>query len=127
MQTVYGELLSKIYGTTSIDICAKMHKYFKPLSLLFSFRKESKTTTFTKSKPCSHVSSCLAMFMARSLQEVLFINNCCVFHFSWFFTLLDRAYMPLRSVSLIWESFFYGLGFDSQALNGCLQLFQVSR
>ena len=68
------------------------------------------------------------MFIARYLQERLFINNCCVFSVIFvFFTLLDRAYMPLRSVSLIWESFINGLGFNSQTLNGCLQLFQVMR
>ena len=44
----------------------------KPLKQLFSFRKESKATTLTKSKPCSHVLGCLAMFnvfLARSLEE----------------------------------------------------------
>ena len=34
--------------------------------------------------------------------------------------------MPLRSVSLIWESFIYGLGFNSQTLNGCLELFHAN-
>ena len=31
--------------------------------------------------------------------------------------------MPSRSVSLIQESFIYGLGFNSQTLNGTLELF----
>ena len=52
-----------------------------PLKQVFSFRKESITTT------------------------------------------LIELYMPLRSVSLIWESFICDLGFNSQTLNGCLQLF----
>ena len=34
----------------------------KPLKQVFCFRKESKTTKFTISKPCSHVLSCSAMF-----------------------------------------------------------------
>ena len=29
---------------------------------MLSFRKESKTTKLSKSEPCSHVLSCLAMF-----------------------------------------------------------------
>ena len=34
----------------------------KPLKLVFSFSKGSKTTTPTKSMPCTHVLSCSAMF-----------------------------------------------------------------
>ena len=41
----------------------------KPLKQVFSFRKESKTATLTKSKPCSYVLSCLALFTAKSLKE----------------------------------------------------------
>ena len=46
----------------------------EPLKQVFSFRKVLKTTTLTKSKPCSHVLSCLAGFyskvFARSEFEV---------------------------------------------------------
>ena len=35
--------------------------------------------------------------------------------------------MPLRSVSLIQESFIYGLGFNSQTLSGSLLLFELVR
>ena len=77
MPFVYGGLLPKDYGTGSIDArrCANT---LKTLNQVFSSMKESVMTTFTKSKPCSHVLSCLALFMARNLQEGLFINNCCV-------------------------------------------------
>ena len=70
MPNVYGGLLSKDYGTRSIDArrCANT---LKPLNQVFSFWKESKPTTFTELKPCSHVLSCLVMVIARSLQEVL--------------------------------------------------------
>ena len=34
----------------------------KPLRQVFSFRKESKTITLTKSNPCTHVLSCSAKF-----------------------------------------------------------------
>ena len=37
----------------------------KTLNQVFSCRKESKTTTLTKSKPCGHVLNCLAMFKDR--------------------------------------------------------------
>ena len=65
--------------------CAKMRKRFKALNQVFSFRKVSKTTTFTKSKPCSHVLSCLATFNLQVLVagillfEVCVIKNCCFF------------------------------------------------
>ena len=36
---------------------------FKPLRQVFSFRKESKTITLTKSNPCTHVLSCSAKFL----------------------------------------------------------------
>ena len=40
-------------------------------------------TALTKSRPCSHVLSCLAMFyskaFARSVFDVCIINNCCLF------------------------------------------------
>ena len=58
--------------------------------------------------------------MARSLQEgrlkfasliaVVFL----VFHEPFFLDI--ELYMPLRSVSLLEESFIYGLGFNSQTL-----------
>ena len=44
--------------------------------------------------------------------------------FSFF---LIKLSVPLRSVSLILESFIYGLGFNSQTLIGSLQLSQVMR
>ena len=37
---------------------------------------------------------------------------------------LIELYMPLRSVSLIQESCIYGLGFNSQTLNGSLSSFK---
>ena len=90
---MYGGLLPKDYGTRSIDAqrCANT---LRPLNQVFSFRKESKTTTFTKSKPCNHVLSCLFTFVAESSPEgkskFCIISNCCVIHFSWVF-LFDRA------------------------------------
>ena len=61
MPIVYGGLLPKAYGTRNMDAqrCANTLKLLKQA---FSFRKEPKTTTLTKSKPCSHVLSCSAMF-----------------------------------------------------------------
>ena len=77
----------------------------------------SQTTTFTKLKPCNYVLSCLARFMAKSSQErkidVFFFTFCGPFF-------LIELYMPLYSVSLIWESFIYDFGFNSQTLNGSL-------
>ena len=62
---MYGGRLPKDYGTRSIDArrCANT---LKPLNQVFSFKKESKMTTFTESKPWNHVLSCLSMFMAKS-------------------------------------------------------------
>ena len=41
----------------------------KPLKQVFSFTKESKATTFSKSKPCSHVLSCLPMFYSKVFKR----------------------------------------------------------
>ena len=103
----------------------------KPSKQVFSFRKESKTTVLTKSKPSCHVLSCLAMLhsklFAKSELDVCIINNRCLFILSvGLSSFLIEFYMPLRSVSLIWESFIYGLGFNSQTLNGCLQFFTIT-
>ena len=38
------------------------HGFANTLKQVLSFRKESKTTKLSKSKPCSYVLSCLAMF-----------------------------------------------------------------
>ena len=35
------------------------------LKQVFTLRNESKTTSLTKLKPCSHVLSCLAMFHSK--------------------------------------------------------------
>ena len=57
----------------------------KPLKQVVSFRKESRTTTLTKSMPCSHVLNCIAMFndllwqlvlIPRREIEVYIINHC---------------------------------------------------
>ena len=37
----------------------------KPLRQVFCFRKESKTSTLTKSNPCAHVLSCSVTFNDR--------------------------------------------------------------
>ena len=52
----------------------------KPLRQVFCFRKESKTTTLTKSNPCAHVLSCSATFndlLCRGLckKESQSLNN----------------------------------------------------
>ena len=64
----------------------------KSLKQVFSFRKESKTTTLTKSKPCSHVLSCLAMFydkvFARREFDVCMLS---FFTFRGHFFSLDLA------------------------------------
>ena len=77
----------------------------KPLKQVFSFTNESKTTTLTKSKPYSHVLSCLAMFyskvFARSEFDVcLTMITAVFFDFPWASLLIELC-MPLRSVSLI--------------------------
>ena len=60
MSVIDGGLLPKAYGT-SMDAqrCANT---LKPSKQVFSFGNESKMTTLTKSKRCSHVLSCSAMF-----------------------------------------------------------------
>ena len=68
----------------------------KPLKQVFSFRKESKTTTLTESKPCSHVLSNSAMFyskvFARREFDVCIIIITVVFlTFRVPFFFLDRA------------------------------------
>ena len=77
----------------------------KPLKQVFSFRKESKTTTLTKSKPYSHVLSCLAMFyskvFARSELDVHIVLSFLTFCAVGVSSFLNELYMPLRSVSLI--------------------------
>ena len=88
-----------------------MRKHFKPSKQVFSFRKESSTTTLTKSKPCGHVFSCLAMFndflMARREVEVCISKNCGLFLLSWAF-LLDRALYAItfsvldKGVTYLW-------------------------
>ena len=60
----------------------------EPLKQAFSFRKVLKTTTLTKSKPCSHVLSCLACFIAMYLQEAN-LKFALTFRGPFFF--LDRA------------------------------------
>ena len=60
MPIVYGGLLLKDYGTSvGAQRCANS---LKSLKQVFSFGNESKTTTLTKSKPCSYVLSCSATF-----------------------------------------------------------------
>ena len=62
--------------------------------------------------------------MARSLQEgrlkfaSLITIVVLVVHELFFLDI--ELYMPLHSVSLIQESFIYGLGFNSQTLNGSI-------
>ena len=59
MPVTYGGLLPKAYGTDmDAQTCANT---LKPLKQVFSFRKESKTTTLTKLKPFGHVLSFLAI------------------------------------------------------------------
>ena len=79
-----------------------MHKHFKAFKQVFYLRKESKTTT-------------------------MFILIIIIIDFSSVVSFLIELYMPLGSVSLIQESCIYGLGFNSQTLNGSLQLLQVMR
>ena len=77
----------------------------KPLKQVFCFRKESKTTTLTKSYPCAHVLGCSATFNnllcrgfckkeSQSLH-VIIIDFLSVVSF------FMELYLPLRSVSLI--------------------------
>ena len=72
--------------------CANTLKSLKQVS---SFRNESKTATLTKSKPCSHVLSCLAMFYNKVFErrdfDVSLNNNCCLFLSCAPFFFLDRA------------------------------------
>ena len=80
---------------------------------MFSFGK----TTFSDSKAFSHVLNCLAMFndlLLRGLKEEKSS------FFSSAISFLIELYMPLRSVSLIQESFIYDLGFNSQTLSGSI-------
>ena len=91
---------------------------------------DAQTTTLTKSKPCSHVLSCLAIVLSlglckrRNRRYSVIMITVVFFKFPLVFLLSCSSFMPLRSVSLMWESFIYGLGFNSQTLNGCLQLLQ---
>ena len=86
-----------------------------------------KTTTLTKSTLSGHVLNCLAMFndiygkvFARGkVGKRRKINNSCLC-FSWAVSFVIELDMPLRSVSLIQESFIHGLGFNPQTLNGSL-------
>ena len=89
---------------------------------------DAQTTTLTKSKPCSHVLSCLAIVLSlglckrRNRRYSVIMITVVFFKFPLAFLLSCSSFMPLRSVSLMWESFIYGLGFNSQTLNGCRQL-----
>ena len=56
-QTLFQKTLLKFVWART-----KTRKHIKSLKQVFSFRKESKTTTPTKSKPCTHVLSCSAKF-----------------------------------------------------------------
>ena len=122
---MYGGRLLKTYGA-SVDAqrCAKV---LKPLKQWFSFRKESKTTTLTKSKPCSHHQSYLAIFYGEvfARREVCIINNCRLVGFV--INIVLNHQMSLRPVSLIQESFIYGFGFDSQTLSDSIYLHLVMR
>ena len=104
MPIVYGGLLPKAYGTRSMDAqrCANA---LKPLKQVFYSRKESKTTTLTKSKPYSHVLTCSGRF-----NDLLWRGLCTketrslhiiIIDFPSVVSFLIELYKPLRSVSLI--------------------------
>ena len=86
--------------------CAKMRKHFKNFKASVFFQEKSKTTTLTRSKLPSHVLSRLVMchdllygkVFARMEVEI-------VFDFPSAVSILIEIDMPLRSVSLIQESF----------------------
>ena len=82
--------MADIFPKLTVQRCANT---LKPLRQVSSFRKESKTTTFTKSKPSGHVLSCLDMFLARSLA-LLEGNSTSFLTFRGPFFL--ELYMPLR-------------------------------
>ena len=84
---IYGGLLPKAYGT-SIQDAHRCANTLQPLKQVFSFRNDSKTTTLTKSKPCSHVLSCLSKVFARSEVDVcVIIISVVFFDFLWTFLL----------------------------------------
>ena len=106
MAGIYGGLLPKAYGT-NMDAQRRANT-LKPLKQAFSFRNESKTTTLTKSKLCSHGLSCLAMFNdlvwrsrckkeSRSLQDEANV----FFDIPLAVSFLIELDIPLCSVSLI--------------------------
>ena len=126
MPILYGGLLPKAYGA-SMDAKSRAND-LKPSKQLFSFRKDSKATTLGKSKPCIHSRfKLLAMFYCKVFDVWVNIITVACFNFREPFFFLDRALYAIAFSALILESFIYGLGFNSQTLNGCLQLFQVMR
>ena len=90
MLIVYGGLLLKAYGTRmDAQRCANS---IKSLKQVFSVRKESKTTTLTKPKLCSHVLICSAVIkdLLCSLQE-----ETLSLHYAIAFSVLDIGVMYL--------------------------------
>ena len=83
------------YGSIDAQKCANTSNLLKQV---FSFRKKTKMTTPTKSKPSSFVLSCLAMFkdllygkvFASREVKVCITMTVVFFYFPWAF-LLNRA------------------------------------
>ena len=79
----------------------------KPLKQVFSLGKEPKTTKLTKSKPYSHVLSCLALFNDLLWRGICTKGSRSLHNYYYlylrrpFLSFLIELYTPLRSVPLI--------------------------